>query len=82
MDEPLIGILTQPVSLAKQAAFNSTQYILDANRVFVKLGGSRQVVIPYNITDSELYPLLDRLNGVLFTGGGLTLIDFETGLAS
>lgn len=40
-------------------------------------------MIPYN-SDSEedntcLYEVLEQLNGFLFTGGNLTLVDKETG---
>lgn len=45
----------------------------------MKLGGSIPVMIKYDISDEELYPILDNINGVFFTGGGLNLIDEESG---
>ena len=40
--------------------------------------GTYAAVIKYNIDDGELYPLLDSLNGVYFTGGPLKMMDRET----
>ena len=76
--QPIIGILTQPVSASKRDRFNYEDYILEVNDRFVKWAGSRTVAIPYNIHPEELIPLLGQINGVLFTGGGLDLIDPET----
>ena len=45
----------------------------------MRWAGSRTVAIPYDIEDAELADLLKQINGVLFTGGGLKLIDTETG---
>ena len=41
--------------------------------------GAVIVAIPYNALDSDLYTLLDQINGVVFPGGGLELINKETG---
>jgi len=76
--QPIIGILTQPVSESKKGCFNYHDYILEVNDRFIKWAGSRTVAIPYNIPKEELYTLLTQINGVLFTGGGLDLIDPET----
>jgi len=77
--QPVIGILTQPVSEGKKSKFNYTDYILEINDNFVRWGGSRTVAIPYNITEERLLPLLQQINGVLFTGGGLELVNTTTG---
>ena len=45
----------------------------------MRTGGLFPVFIPYNISDGELYPLLDQLNGVFFTGGDLELYNQTTG---
>jgi hypothetical protein len=37
------------------------------------------VPIRWDLTDEELYPLLDSINGVFFAGGGSDLVDMETG---
>lgn len=57
--------------------FNYTDYILEVNDNFIRWAGSRTVAIPYNITQRELNQLLPQINGVLFTGGSLTLWDEE-----
>ena len=46
---------------------------------FIHYAGSWAVPILYDISDDDLYTLLDQINGVLFTGGGTDLIDMETG---
>lgn len=35
--------------------------------------GARLVPLNYNLTDSQLKSEMHKLNGVIFTGGGLTL---------
>jgi gamma-glutamyl-gamma-aminobutyrate hydrolase PuuD len=77
-EQPVIGILTQPVAEHKKKIFNYEDYILEINDNFVKWGGSRTVAIPYNISNTELYSLLRQINGVLFTGGGLELVNSTT----
>jgi len=46
---------------------------------FVEMGGCIAVPIYYDMRESELKKLLSKINGVLFTGGGLTLINQTTG---
>lgn len=45
---------------------------------FILDGGSIPLCIPYNIKDEELYPLLDSMNGIFFTGGNLDLYEEES----
>ena len=33
------------------------------------------MAIPYNISETDLFALLRQINGVLFTGGGLSLVN-------
>lgn len=73
--QPVIGILTMPVGEDKKDLFNNTDYILEINDNILRWGGSKTVAIPYNISESELFSLLRQINGVLFTGGGLTLVE-------
>jgi gamma-glutamyl-gamma-aminobutyrate hydrolase PuuD len=72
---PRIGIVSQPVSKDKKKFFNFDEYILEINYNFIKWGGSVPVAIPYDIKQESLDKLLPQLNGVLFTGGALELID-------
>ena len=73
--QPRIGILTQPVSSANRKLYGYDHYILEVNMDFVRWSGSVPVVIPYDIEQQDLSILLPQLNGVLFTGGGLNLLD-------
>lgn len=46
--------------------------------IWMRSAGLNAVYIPYNITDTDLYPLLDQINGVFFTGGSLDLYNYTT----
>lgn len=72
---PTIGIITQPVAQEKKGVFDFEEYILEVNDNFVKWAGSKTVAIPYDMPEEELVEILDQINGVLLTGGSLTLID-------
>ena len=76
-DKIKIGILTQPINanLPKDEQ-GPDQYILDINRQFIELSGVAEAVpLRYDlVTDSDLLlSTLDQLDGVLFTGGFLSL---------
>ncbi len=66
----------------KRSLFNYDEYILGINFEFVSLGGSQAVYLGYLSDTPEeekvLYETLSKINGVLLTGGGLTLIDPST----
>jgi len=64
--------------------FDFDEYILGINYDFISLSGARPVYISYYLAETDegrkrLYEILDQVNGVLFTGGNLTLVDSETG---
>lgn len=46
----------------------------------MELSGCRAVPIYYDMPEEELLTLLTNINGVLFTGGGLDLINETTGV--
>jgi hypothetical protein len=50
------------------------QFVWEHNVNFVHYAGSHAVPIRYDLADEDLYPLLDSINGVFFTGGGLDII--------
>ena len=82
-DAPLIAILSQPSSDSIRKTFNYDEYVLAINYKFIAMSGARPVFISY-LSDDEadekrLYQILEQVNGVLFTGGNLTLIDQESG---
>jgi len=73
-----IGILTQPINSAVPSKNhkNPDQYILDINRYFIELSGfAKAVPLRYDLISDEsvLNATLDSLDGVLFTGGFLSL---------
>ena len=57
---------------------DTDQYILEINKYFIELGGSDTIAIPYDADEKLLDNLLQNINGALFTGGVLDLIDPET----
>ena len=77
--EPVIGILTQPVRDSVKSKFPFDEYILEVNHQFMGLHGAKTIPIRYNLPEKDLLHLLDSINGVLFTGGGLKLINETTG---
>ena len=62
----------------KKPGFNYSEYILEVNDNFLRWAGSKTIAIPFNVSESELFSILRQVNGVLFTGGALTLVDFKT----
>ena len=76
----VIAILTQPKSDLNNATFTYDQYVLEINRLYIESSGAVAVPLYYDIKDEALYQLLENVNGVHFTGGGLTLIDPATGV--
>jgi len=66
---PIIGIMAEPDHDAKP--FRS--YIPGTYVDWLSAGGARVVPIPYNTDEESLFNLFQSVNGVLFTGGGLTL---------
>ena len=78
-DTPLIAILTQPSKENIRQTFDYDEYVLAVNYKFIAMSGARPVYISY-LSDDEadekrLFQILEQVNGVLFTGGNLTLID-------
>jgi gamma-glutamyl hydrolase len=64
---PMVGILTQP--------FNDTHdYIMAAYVKFVEQAGARVVPINWRHSDEETLELVEKLNGVVYPGGGTELV--------
>jgi len=79
-DKPIvIGILTQPKSAKNIKDFPTEQYILEINREFIESSGMvRAMPIHYDTPEEVLYGILDKIDGVHFTGGGLDLFNFTS----
>lgn len=72
-EQPVIGILTMPF-WDEQPNFPYEQFVWEHNTNFVHYAGSHAVPIKYDLADEDLYALLDQINGVFFTGGGVDMI--------
>ena len=82
-DAPVIGILTVPldaepscVTIAQRLGRTSDASLSCATAFypkFVEGSGARAVWIPYNANHSVLDALFNSINGILFTGGGVSL---------
>ena len=58
----------------KPDEFPYEHHLWEHNINFVHYAGSHSVPIRFDISDEDLYPLLDQINGVFLTGGGLDII--------
>ena len=70
---PIIGILTQPTTGSPPIVPFGHSYLVASYVKWVEAAGARVVPLPYDASTATLTALLQSLNGVLFTGGGLTL---------
>ena len=75
---PIIGIMTIP-SDYQQYPVENWSYLVGAYVKYLQQAGAQVVAIPYDSTQEELMFYLDRLNGVLFTGGSAALVNGTTG---
>ncbi|CDW78272.1 gamma-glutamyl hydrolase-like [Stylonychia lemnae] len=78
-ERPVIGIVTVPGQKESFTDLGKTQYIFEMNEVFMSKQDIDSVFIPYNINDKDLYEVLQKINGVFFTGGDVDLYDEKTG---
>ncbi|XP_039138599.1 gamma-glutamyl hydrolase 1-like [Dioscorea cayenensis subsp. rotundata] len=69
---PVIGILTHPTDGAG-GKLNKTSYIPASYVKFVESGGARVIPIIYDEHEDTITHKLELVNGVLFTGGFMTL---------
>ncbi|KAJ4454700.1 putative Gamma-glutamyl hydrolase A [Paratrimastix pyriformis] len=67
---PVIGILAKPASddPTPQTSVISASYVK-----WLEAGGARILVIPYDATHDRLDSIFSQINGIFFTGGGLSL---------
>lgn len=71
--------MTLPPSENDKKTFNQSHYIFAMSEVFMRSAGLFPVYIKYDISDKDLYTLLDQINGVYFTGGDINLFNETTG---
>ncbi|XP_035981056.1 gamma-glutamyl hydrolase [Fundulus heteroclitus] len=70
-DEPIIGVLAQEVFSPKP---NQTAYIAASYVKFLEAAGARVVPVMINQTLEEYKTLFSSINGVLYPGGGVSII--------
>ena len=71
---PVIKI-TDELLLKRKPELRGKSYIAASYVKFVEFAGSRAVAITPNLTDMELKTLFNSLNGLLFPGGNVNLVD-------
>lgn len=70
-DEPIIGVLAQEVFSPKP---NQTAYIAASYVKFLEAAGARVVPVMINQTLEEYKTLFSSINGILYPGGGVSII--------
>jgi hypothetical protein len=71
--------MTQPKSQRNIKDYPTDQYILEINREFIESSGMvRAMPIHYDTPAEVLEGILDKIDGVHFTGGGLDLYNFTS----
>ncbi|XP_044134979.1 gamma-glutamyl hydrolase-like [Bufo gargarizans] len=73
-DRPIIGIITQEVSDEVFLQYGKT-YIADSYVKFLESAGSRVVPIRLNLSEDEYVHLFKSINGVLFPGGAVDILN-------
>ncbi|CAI5992462.1 unnamed protein product [Closterium sp. NIES-64] len=72
-DRPVVGVLTLPITVPSQRKIGVSSFATSYQR-WIEAGGARVVPIFYDSTKEELDFILNRINGVFWTGG---LVDFN-----
>jgi gamma-glutamyl hydrolase len=67
-NNPIIGILTQPVNESPTRSYIAASYVK-----FIESAGARVVPIFHNAPETELKRLFSSINGILYPGGGADL---------
>lgn len=89
---PVIGVMTQPYKIGDitegeftkfdsammDPAEHTHEYIPASYKRYLEMAGAKVMPIIHNTPEDELLKLLDQINGVLFTGGSLDLVNPET----
>lgn len=70
-DRPIIGVLAQEVYSPKP---NQTSYIAASYVKYLESAGARVVPVMINQTDEEYKALFSSINGILYPGGGVSIV--------
>jgi gamma-glutamyl hydrolase len=64
----MIGIVSCPPSIESAC---TSSYVYTSYIDWVSMSGEKSIIIPYTISESNLRTLLNRVQGVIFTGGAI-----------
>jgi gamma-glutamyl hydrolase len=64
----MIGIVSCPPSIESNC---KSSYVYTSYIDWVSMSGEQSIIIPYTISESDLRSLLNRVQGVIFTGGAI-----------
>ena len=75
--QPVWGIATTEVfsPLMNTSTFEHPHFTWETNVNFVHYAGSWAVPIRYDLSDEDLYALLDSVNGVFLAGGATDMVN-------
>ncbi len=77
-NSPMIGIMTKPLIEEYPDIETSYTEVIEAKYVhFIEGGGGRVVPLSYKWDQAKLREIMQKLNGVLFTGGATDLVSFD-----
>ena len=65
---PVIGIISTPSDYAPEYEPEKYSYIKETYPNFIRKAGGFPIFIPYNLSDSELIPLVQGINTILLVG--------------
>lgn len=78
-ERPIVGIPTMTITdkllLKKVPKMKDREYIAASYVKFIEMAGGRTVPIPTNINDTVLQHVFKSINGVVFPGGEINLVD-------
>lgn len=72
LSAPIYGIVSTPSDFPDQYDPGEYSYIKESAPEFLSMADGNSVFIPYDLADSELFPILDAVDAVLFVGGDAT----------
>ena len=73
-DSPIIGILTVPSEYPDYYSSQNYSYFASSYVQYIESSGGRVYPLKYDLPRDEFFGTLDKLNGVLFTGGSTGIL--------
>jgi len=77
-DIPVIGILSKPLENETHSIETNLTQVIDVPYVLYLSGsGARVVQISHKLNDEELREIMNKINGIFFTGGGSDFVWYD-----